>query len=112
MEIERGLSIKTVANYDRYLSRFSEYSNIADTSHITEEAVKDFRLWLNRQKAGKGSDGRPTTLKHKTVMVRVVSNVCFVIWNRTFALVNLKGCCGSELVIRLKRLESARNGRS
>lgn len=49
LEIERGRAVKTIENYDHYLSRFFEYAQIKDTSAITEEKVREFRLWLNRQ---------------------------------------------------------------
>jgi len=49
LEIERGRAVKTIENYDHYLSRFFEYATIKDTSEITEEKVREFRLWLNRQ---------------------------------------------------------------
>ncbi len=49
LEIERGRSIKTVENYDRYLTRFFTYGDITKPSEITEELVRTFRLWLNRQ---------------------------------------------------------------
>ncbi|OHA27309.1 MAG: hypothetical protein A3C06_02075 [Candidatus Taylorbacteria bacterium RIFCSPHIGHO2_02_FULL_46_13] len=60
VEIEKGRSLKTVENYDRYLSRFFEYSRIKNPKAITEEAIRSFRLWLNRQPAPSG------TLKKKT----------------------------------------------
>lgn len=49
IEIERGRSIKTVENYNRYLTRFIEQQNIQKPTDITEKSVRDFRLWLNRQ---------------------------------------------------------------
>lgn len=49
LEIERGRAVKTIENYDHYLSRFFEYAQITDTGAITEEKVREFRLWLNRQ---------------------------------------------------------------
>lgn len=49
LEIERGRAVKTIENYDHYLSRFFEYAQIKDTGAITEEKVREFRLWLNRQ---------------------------------------------------------------
>lgn len=52
IEIEKGRSIKTVENYDRYLKRFFDNQKISKPFDITEKAVRDFRLWLNRQPAG------------------------------------------------------------
>lgn len=49
IEIERGRAVKTVENYDHYLTRFLDWGDIKDASDITEEKVREFRLWLNRQ---------------------------------------------------------------
>lgn len=49
IEIERGRAVKTVENYDRYLTRFFTWGTITNTKDITEEKVREFRLWLNRQ---------------------------------------------------------------
>ncbi|MEM9336899.1 MAG: site-specific tyrosine recombinase/integron integrase [Patescibacteria group bacterium] len=49
LEIERGRSVKTVENYDRYLTKFFEYAKVTDPKKLTEEQVREFRLWLNRQ---------------------------------------------------------------
>lgn len=48
-EIEKGRSLKTVENYDRYLTRFLLFSKAKDPADITSEMVREFRLWLNRQ---------------------------------------------------------------
>jgi len=48
-EIERGRAVKTIENYDHYLSRFFDHAQIKDTSQITELNIREFRLWLNRQ---------------------------------------------------------------
>ncbi|MEK7114412.1 MAG: site-specific tyrosine recombinase/integron integrase, partial [Patescibacteria group bacterium] len=53
--IERGRAVKTIENYDRYLSRYFAQMKIKSVSDITEQNVRDFRLWLNRQR-GTGSD--------------------------------------------------------
>ncbi|MHB1163287.1 MAG: site-specific tyrosine recombinase/integron integrase [Minisyncoccota bacterium] len=55
IEIERGRAVKTVENYDRYLSRYLEHMDIKNVSDISEQSIRDFRLWLNRQ-PGTGSD--------------------------------------------------------
>lgn len=57
VEIEKGRSVKTVENYDRYLSRFFAYAQIQNPGDISEDCVRNYRLWLNRQPAA----GRPTT---------------------------------------------------
>ncbi|MEK7201507.1 MAG: site-specific integrase, partial [Patescibacteria group bacterium] len=55
IEIERGRAVKTVENYDHYLSRYFEQMNILSVSDISEQNIREFRLWLNRQ-PGTGRD--------------------------------------------------------
>ncbi len=51
-EIEKGRAIRTVENYDHYLSVFLEYSKVSSPKEITDLKVREFRLWLNRQSGG------------------------------------------------------------
>lgn len=60
IEIERGRSLKTVANYDRYLTRFIEHAKLKKPADITERNIRDFRMWLNRQ------PGTKDTMKRRT----------------------------------------------
>ncbi|MFA4890182.1 MAG: site-specific tyrosine recombinase/integron integrase [Candidatus Paceibacterota bacterium] len=53
LEIEKGRSLKTVENYDRDLRKFFEFSKIKAPYEITDEAVRNFRLWLNRKELKK-----------------------------------------------------------
>ena len=65
LEIERGRSVKTIENYDRYLDRFFEYADVKKVSQITEKQVRDFRLYLNRQ-PGTKVGGRVEPMKRRT----------------------------------------------
>jgi site-specific recombinase XerD len=49
LEIERGRSVKTVENYDRYLERFFTFAKVKKPNQLTEEQVREFRLYLHRQ---------------------------------------------------------------
>ncbi|MEK7099915.1 MAG: site-specific tyrosine recombinase/integron integrase [Patescibacteria group bacterium] len=60
IEIERGRAVKTIENYDHYLSRFFEQMQIKQISDINEISVREFRLWLNRQPGTAGSLKRKT----------------------------------------------------
>ncbi len=60
IEIERGRSVKTVENYDRYLIRYFTHAHVEQTGDITEENIRKFRLWLNRQKGTAGYMKRRT----------------------------------------------------
>ncbi len=53
LEIERGRSLKTIENYDRYLTRFLVFSKAKSPKNITDELVRKYRLWLNRQNLAK-----------------------------------------------------------
>jgi len=67
IEIERGRSLKTVENYDHYLSRFLDFLKTDSPENITDEKVREFRLWLNRQRAGRGRrENSAETLSKKT----------------------------------------------
>ena len=48
MEIERGSSLKTVANYERYLNRFLEFAKVSSPADIDDDSIREFRLHLNR----------------------------------------------------------------
>lgn len=65
LEIERGRSIKTVENYDRYLERFFAFAKVKKVSELTEEQIREFRLHLNRQ-AGTKVGGRMEPMKRRT----------------------------------------------
>jgi site-specific recombinase XerD len=51
LEIEKGRSLKTVENYDRYLTRFFKQAEVKTSDDVTDDAVRQYRLWLNRQSA-------------------------------------------------------------
>jgi site-specific recombinase XerD len=65
LEIERGRSVKTVENYDRYLEKFFAFAKTDDPKKLTEELVRTFRLYLNRQ-PGTKIGGRVDPMKRKT----------------------------------------------
>ncbi|HEY0220903.1 MAG TPA: site-specific integrase, partial [Candidatus Paceibacterota bacterium] len=62
VEIEKGRSLHTVENYDRYLSRFLQFLKSDSPSSITDSSVREFRLWLNRQT----TNNKDQTLSRKT----------------------------------------------
>jgi len=48
LEIEQNRSQKTIANYDHYLRRLSDYAGELKVGDIDQELVRKWRLWLNR----------------------------------------------------------------
>ncbi len=65
VEIEKGRSVKTVRNYDFFISKFLTYGKIKTAEDITAGVVREFRLWLNRQPGWK-SKNEARTLKKNT----------------------------------------------
>jgi site-specific recombinase XerD len=72
LEIEKGRSIKTVENYDRYLSRFLDHSGIVSPAKLTEQAIREFRIHLNRRPGASG------TMKLKTINYYMISLRAFL----------------------------------
>lgn len=66
VEIEKGNSLKTVGNYDHYLARFFEFAKITEPSEITDDKIREFRLYLNRQPGVKIKGQQASTLKKNT----------------------------------------------
>jgi site-specific recombinase XerD len=66
IEIERGRSMNTVRNYDLYISTFLKVSKLTVPNQITEDVIREYRLWLNRKQSGKIVEGKSENLKKKT----------------------------------------------
>lgn len=70
IELERGRSVKTIENYDRYLTRYFKQMGIKDVSDITEQNVRDFRIWLNRQPGTAGDSMKRRTQNYYLIALR------------------------------------------
>lgn len=66
IEIEKGLSLKTVRNYDHYLKRFFDFAKVTDPKNITEDKIREFRLFLNRQSGVKVRGQTSASMKKNT----------------------------------------------
>lgn len=66
IEIEKGRSLKTVENYERYISRFIGFAGIKKTNDINSENIREFRLHLNRQPGEKIRGQGRGTMKKRT----------------------------------------------
>lgn len=71
LEIEKGRSLKTLENYSRYLTRFFERGKIKLPEDITEDKVREFRLWLNRQKTPLGRELKKKTQNYYLIALRM-----------------------------------------
>lgn len=70
IEIERGRAVKTVENYDHYLTRFFEWASVKSIGDITEEKIREFRLWLNRQEGTAGAPMKRRTQNYYLIAIR------------------------------------------
>lgn len=70
IEITKGRSVKTIENYDHYLSRFLEFSKAKSPSDITEAKLREFRLWLNRQSGRNGNAMKRKTQNYYLIALR------------------------------------------
>lgn len=70
IEIERGRAVKTIENYDHYLSRYFSQMKVRDVSDITEQNVREFRLWLNRQPGTKADSMKRRTQNYYMIALR------------------------------------------
>ncbi len=78
IEIEKGRSLKTVTNYDRYITRFLEFAATAtkkdlkkmNADDLDEKILREYRLFLNRQltnpRLTRGQKGFGESLKKRT----------------------------------------------
>jgi site-specific recombinase XerD len=70
IEIERGRAVKTIENYDRYLTRYFTQMGIKEVAHITEQNIREFRLWLNRQPGTKTDSMKRRTQNYYMIALR------------------------------------------
>lgn len=74
LEIERNRSLKTVENYGRYLDRFIAFlanTSGGELSDMTEDAIRQYRLWLNRFKdADTGAPLKRVTQNYHVIALR------------------------------------------
>jgi len=64
IEIEKGRSVKTVENYDRYLMRFLNFAKVKSPAEISEQSVREFRITLNRSAGVTGTMKKNTQNYH------------------------------------------------
>lgn len=72
LEISKGRSLKTLENYDRYLTRFLTFAEVESPSAVTDRLVQEFRLYLNRLPAPGG------TMKKKTQNYHLIALRAFL----------------------------------
>lgn len=103
IEIEKGRSLKTVENYDRYLRRFFEFARTDSPSDITEDLVRKYRIYLNRAGSLSGQK-RPARFGESTLLSRKTQNY-YIIALRSF----LKYCARRDIdTLKAEKIDLAK----
>jgi site-specific recombinase XerD len=70
LEIEKGRAQTTIRNYEFYLNRFLSWSNFKSPEQITTDIIRNYRLWLNRQKDAAGEFLKKNTQNYHLIALR------------------------------------------
>lgn len=79
IEIEKGRSALTVRNYDHYLVRFLDFVKVESPADISESAMREYRVFLNRHPARAVKKGQAVeTLDKKTQNYHLIALRAFL----------------------------------
>lgn len=70
LEIEKGSALRTIENYDHYLTKIFTFMKATTPSDITDDSVREFRLWLNRQSTRSGETVSKKTQNYYLIALR------------------------------------------
>jgi site-specific recombinase XerD len=70
LEIEKNRSAKTVRNYKFYLERFAGWAGNVSAAGITQEKIRQYRLWLNRFHDENGRELKKNTQNYHLIAMR------------------------------------------
>jgi site-specific recombinase XerD len=77
LEIEQNRSQKTIANYDHYLTRLTDFAgDDLKISDIDSELVRKWRLWLNRLGTNVSDELQKTTQNYHLIALRSFLKFC------------------------------------
>lgn len=77
LEIEQNRSQKTIANYDHYLTRLSDFAgDDIKVSDITPELIQKWRLWLNRLGTNVADELQKSTQNYHLIALRSFFKFC------------------------------------
>lgn len=76
LEIEQNRSQKTIANYDHYLTRLTDFAGDIKVTDIDAELVRKWRLWLNRLGTNVSDELQKNTLNYHLIALRSFLKFC------------------------------------
>lgn len=83
IEIEKGRSALTVRNYDHYITRFLDFVKVDSPASVTEQMMREYRVYLNRHPARTAKKGQAVeTLDKKTQNYHLIALRAFLKYMR------------------------------
>lgn len=76
LEIEQGRSLKTIHNYNHYLTRIEDYAGDINVKDINPEFVRKWRLWLNRLGTNVSDELQKNTINYHLIALRSFLKWC------------------------------------
>ena len=76
LEIEQNRSQKTIANYDHYLTRLTDFAGDISVKDINPELIRKWRLWLNRLGTNTSDELQKTTQNYHLIALRSFLKYC------------------------------------
>src|SRR3982751_5063114 len=76
LEIEQNRSQKTIANYDHYLTRLTDFAGDIKVSDIDPELIRKWRLWLNRLGTNTSDELQKSTQNYHLIALRSFLKFC------------------------------------
>lgn len=76
LEVEQNRSQKTIANYDHYLTRLTDFAGDISVNDITPELVRKWRLWLNRLGTNVSDELEKNTQNYHLIALRSFLKYC------------------------------------
>lgn len=76
LEVEQGRSQRTIANYDHYLSRLSDFAGDITIQDINPELIRKWRLWLNRLGTNVSDELQKNTQNYHLIALRSFLKFC------------------------------------
>ncbi len=71
LEIEKGSALRTIENYDRYLETFLGLADVKKPADITDDAVREFRLKINKRAVGQDKTMSKKTQNYYLIALRM-----------------------------------------
>ena len=76
LEIEQNRSQKTIANYDHYLTRLTDFAGDIQVQDITSELIRKWRIWLNRLGTNTADELQKSTANYHLIALRSFLKFC------------------------------------